>query len=130
MLRDKTARLWDIDSRSSVAVMRHPERVLSAAFGPDDKRVVTASSDGTARLWEVFADTQKLISAAKMAAPRCLTAEQREASFFLSAEPPAWCIEMAKWRIRRPLGRHGLPTNAPAKIRDCPRRDDSVTFSV
>jgi hypothetical protein len=32
-----------------------------------------------------------------MAAPRCLTAEQREASFFLPAEPPAWCIEMAKW---------------------------------
>jgi hypothetical protein len=32
-----------------------------------------------------------------MAAPRCLTATQREASFFLSADPPAWCIEMAKW---------------------------------
>src|SRR5262249_12286880 len=94
---DKTARLWDIDSRSSIAVMRHPERVLSAAFSPDDKRVLTASSDGTGRLWEVFADTQTLISAAKMVAPRCLTAEQREASFFLTAEPPAWCIEMRKW---------------------------------
>ena len=94
---DKTARLWDIESRSSIAVMRHPERVLSAAFSPDDKRVVTASSDGSARLWEIFADREKLISAAKMAAPRCLTAAQREASFFLSTEPPAWCIEKAKW---------------------------------
>jgi hypothetical protein len=49
------------------------------------------------RLWDVFADTRELISQAKMAAPRCLTAEQREASYFLPAEPPAWCIEMAKW---------------------------------
>src|SRR5258708_39742031 len=92
---DKTARLWDIDSRSSIAVMRHPERVLRAAFSPDDKRVVTASSDGTARLWERFAGREKSVSAAKTVAPRCLTAAQREASFFLSAEPPAWCIEMA-----------------------------------
>jgi hypothetical protein len=34
---------------------------------------------------------------AKRAAPRCLTAEQRQASFFLAPAPPAWCIEMAKW---------------------------------
>jgi hypothetical protein len=32
-----------------------------------------------------------------MVTPRCPTAEQREAFFFLPAEPPAWCIEMAKW---------------------------------
>jgi dipeptidyl aminopeptidase/acylaminoacyl peptidase len=94
---DKTARLWDTDAHGSIAVLGHPERVLSAAFSPDGKRAVTGSSDGTARLWDVFVDTQELISAAKMVAPRCLTAEQRQASFFLRAEPPAWCIEMAKW---------------------------------
>jgi hypothetical protein len=92
-----TARLWDADAHGSIAVLGHPERVLSAAFSPDGKRVVTGSSDGTARLWDVFVDTQELISAAKMVAPRCLTAEQRQASFLLKAEPPAWCIEMAKW---------------------------------
>jgi WD40 repeat protein len=94
---DKTARLWDNDFRTPIAVMRHPDRVLSAEFSPNGELVITASSDGAAWIWHVFVDTNKLIATARAAAPRCLTAEQREASYFLPAEPPAWCIEMAKW---------------------------------
>ncbi|MCB8927745.1 MAG: hypothetical protein H6652_19190 [Ardenticatenaceae bacterium] len=30
----------------------HSARVLSAAFSPDGTRIVTASLDGTARLWD------------------------------------------------------------------------------
>ena len=71
--------------------------MLSVAFSPGGQRVVTGSSDGIVRLWGVFADTSELISAARRVVPRCLTAEQRQASFFLPAAPPAWCIEMAKW---------------------------------
>jgi hypothetical protein len=77
--------------------MRHPDRVLSAEFSPSGELIVTASSDGVTRIWQVFIDTKKLVATARAAAPRCLTAEQREASYFLPAEPPAWCIEMAKW---------------------------------
>jgi len=32
--------------------LKHQDSVLSAQFSPDGKRVVTASDDGTARLWE------------------------------------------------------------------------------
>jgi len=55
----------------------HTDRVQSAAFSPDGKRVVTASSDNTARLWDVTwatlggavlregVCTEKLVSAAQ-----------------------------------------------------------------
>ena len=70
--------------------------MLSAAFSPDGKRIVTASEDKTTRRWEIFANTQELVSSAKEAVPRCLTSAQRNA-FFLPPEPPLWCIEQEKW---------------------------------
>jgi hypothetical protein len=74
----------------------HAGSVHRAAFGPDGKRIVTASADKTARLWEIFANAQELVSHAKAAIPRCLTAVQRN-EFFLPPEPPMWCIELEKW---------------------------------
>jgi hypothetical protein len=70
--------------------------VWRAAFSRDGRRIVTASADNTARLWEIFPNTQELVSHTKMAIPRCLTPAQRMA-FFLPPEPPLWCIELEKW---------------------------------
>ena len=36
-----------------IAVFAHADSVNSAAFSPDGERVVTASADHTARLWDV-----------------------------------------------------------------------------
>ena len=72
-----------------------------AAFSPDGTRIVTASKDKTARVWDVFLDTQALVLHAKAVIPRCLTPAQRKA-FFLPSEPPAWCIEMEKWPYNTP----------------------------
>ena len=93
---DMTARVWDAATGKQVRELNgHEDRVWKAAFSPDGKRVITASGDGTARLWRIFA-TQELVSHARAAAPRCLTAVQRSA-FFLPPAPPAWCIEQEKW---------------------------------
>jgi hypothetical protein len=77
--------------------------VNSAAFSPDGRRIVTASDDNTARIWngDGFLDTQSLVSAAKAAVPRCLTPVRRK-TFFLPPEPPSWCIEMEKWPYNTP----------------------------
>jgi WD40 repeat protein len=78
-------------------LLRHEQGALSAAFSPDGKRIVTASSDKTARIWDIPPDTtQALVDRAKADVPRCLTQAQRKA-FFLPRDPPAWCIEKAKW---------------------------------
>jgi WD40 repeat protein len=46
--------VWEISTGKSVAVLHgHTGQVLSAAFSPDARFVVTASMDGTARIWEV-----------------------------------------------------------------------------
>ena len=57
---------------------------------------MTASSDKTARVWDVFPDAKALAARAKTDIPRCLTQSQRKA-FLLPPEPPTWCVEMEKW---------------------------------
>lgn len=45
--------MWDAVSGAEIALLRgHEDRVESAAFSPDGTRIVTASSDRTARVWE------------------------------------------------------------------------------
>jgi WD40 repeat protein len=48
-----TARIWDARTAKEIATLPHPASVLSAAFSPDGRRVVTAAWDGTARIWDV-----------------------------------------------------------------------------
>ncbi len=105
-----TVRLWDAETHEEIGTplvgREDSVNVKSAAFSPDGKRIVTAWSDNAARLQSVFATTQELVSASKVAVPRCLTPAQR-ATFFLAPERPAWCIQMQKWPFL-PVGYRGL----------------------
>jgi WD40 repeat protein len=51
-----------VSPSASVSSWRHEERVRSVGFSPDGQRIVTASDDNTARVWDVFPDTQVLVS--------------------------------------------------------------------
>jgi len=85
--------------------------VTSVEFSRDGKRILTASNDHTARVWnaawnttdlvEVISrlfqtDVQRLVDEAKAHIPRCLTLRQRAESS-LDLEVPDWCYDMAKW---------------------------------
>jgi Flp pilus assembly protein TadD len=54
---DYTARLWDAATGQLLAPsLKHSQIVLDAALSPDSRRVVTASLDGPARIWELTSD--------------------------------------------------------------------------
>ena len=115
-----TAVLWDVASGKPIGDFKgHDDLVTSAAFSPDGTRIVTASVDKTARVWDVFPDTEALVSAAKAAMPRCLTAEQRE-KYFLPPEPPDWCVEMAKWPYDTPAWKQWLADKRAGKTAPLP----------
>lgn len=54
---DDTAVVWDVQSGRALFVMRHAGRVNSAEFGGD--MIVTASDDGTARIWDASAGLEQ-----------------------------------------------------------------------
>jgi len=112
---DKTARIWDSDTGELIAVLKgHRASVENARYSPDGLRILTASADGTARIWPLFPTTQALIDYTKSIVPRCLTPQQRQAAY-LSAEPPAWCIEMKKWPYQTAQWRQWLADKAAGK---------------
>jgi WD40 repeat protein len=45
--------VWDAKTGAEALTLKgHTDRVLSASFSPDGTRIVTASDDSTARVWD------------------------------------------------------------------------------
>ncbi|MBO9466038.1 trypsin-like peptidase domain-containing protein [Tropicibacter sp. R15_0] len=55
------ARIWSLDEERYVWTLKHEGSVYGAHFSPDGARLVTASSDKTARIWDV-ATGEQLVS--------------------------------------------------------------------
>jgi WD40 repeat protein len=53
-----TARIWRADE--PILLRGHESSVESAGFSPDGTRVVTASDDGTARIWPLIMTLEQL----------------------------------------------------------------------
>jgi len=52
-----TARIWDAATGKLIAVLPGHQPVLSAAFSPDGSRIITASADRSARIWDAHLQT-------------------------------------------------------------------------
>ena len=80
------------------------------AVSPVGTYIVTGSLDKTARVWDIFANTQSLVDHAKVTVVRCLSQAQRQ-QFNLVSVPPRWCItgpdhvnekDPSKWQPKWP----------------------------
>ena len=79
----------------------------------------TANAVRCVRLWEIFANTQELMSRAEAITPRCLTAAQRNL-FGLPPEPLPWCIELEKWPYHTNAWKQWLSDTRAGKITPLP----------
>lgn len=63
---DGSVQLWDTATGRLIGTPAgHTDRVWSASFNADGTRVVTASRDGTTRLWPVFGDVTEMLAEAQ-----------------------------------------------------------------
>lgn len=139
---DGTARLWDAASGETVGIFSGHERLIRALrTGPvvstdvpeffffrsvsavvpsqDGRQVVTASADGTVRIWPLVGSSQALVDGIKREVARCLTPTQRVA-YRLDPEPPAWCIEQRKWPFDDPAWRAWLAARRNGQTAELP----------
>ena len=76
--KDNTARIWDLSSTDPAATARilrgHAESINCLSLSSDGDWLVTASNDGTARVWELR--LERLLNAARLTAGRGLTPEE------------------------------------------------------
>ena len=61
--RDRTARVWHLESGQELMRLPHAAGVMAVAFSPDGALLSTASTDGSARLWALSSGTERLRAA-------------------------------------------------------------------
>lgn len=69
---------------------RHKDHVRDLRFSPDGTLIATSSWDNTVNLLPFWPSLDALLSAAKAAAPRCLTVLERK-TLHVNEAPPEWC---------------------------------------
>ena len=79
--RDGTTRIWDDQGRLVHELEGHRGIVLDNLWSPDDEHLLTASLDGSARIWRLPPWGQALIDEAVDCAPRTLSTEQAKRYF-------------------------------------------------
>ena len=78
---DHTARIWDADSGSELAVLVvHEDTVEDIAWSPDGRWIATASRDGTAQILDAVPQFGALLAEARARVFRELTPDERRAA--------------------------------------------------
>lgn len=92
---DQTARVWDVSDGTQTAILQgHFGPVHAATISRDNNWVATASTIQSF-LYKIEKPNGDLLTHARKAVPRCLSANER-IDLGLPKAPPDWCIEQQK----------------------------------
>src|SRR5262249_22054854 len=59
---DTSARIWDMETNSEVAILKVDPRIIELAnFSPDGRRVAAAAKDGTVWIWETETGSERRV---------------------------------------------------------------------
>lgn len=90
--RECTARIWDAATGEQITIMwghrseiYAPQGITSASFSPDESRILTACSDGTARIWEAAGGKELLCIALQGGVSPTTACFNRDATRVLTA---------------------------------------------
>ena len=88
--KSQLIRIWDLKEGSSKALSGHADGIMSVAFSPDSKQLISGSKDGTARLWNLDSgDAGSILSRQKGEVSAVAFAAR--GSFFLTAGADSLC---------------------------------------
>lgn len=117
--RKKTIKIWSAETGSELRTFAN---INDAFFGPNGD-LLTLTHDLEAKgkplselktRWRIYrfgkADSNP-VEKARGLTPRCLTTVQR-AEYFLSPEPPRWCVEARKWPYDASDGNRSMARDA------------------
>jgi WD40 repeat protein len=93
-----TTRIFDDVDDDPALVASTPDAGTQLIFAPDNRYLVLKNTSGGTIIHRLFpsAAAADLVAYARSALPRCLTPVERR-QYHLVAEPPLWCVAMAKW---------------------------------
>jgi WD40 repeat protein len=100
-----SARIWDLETKTAKVLVGHTERVSQILFDRSSKRAITASWDGTARIWDLSSGREIV----RLAEPK---GRLSTAGFSADGEWVATCFNnqtLRLWKIPKAIGSQSKP---------------------
>lgn len=100
-----SARIWDLETKTAKVLVGHTERVSQIFFDRSSKRAITASWDGTARIWDISSGREIV----RLSEPK---GRLSTAGFSADGEWVATCFNnqtLRLWRIPKAIGSQSKP---------------------
>ena len=68
--------MWNVEGQWLALLEGHSDAIRTIAFNEGGSRIVTASKDGTARIWHIYPDVESMVAEAERSLRGILSPEE------------------------------------------------------